>query len=78
MEPLLVEFGKYGLFGLSFGVLLYVTIRDKQKMANDMREDSKTLVELVKNNTLAMQSLRDTLASRPCLHNAKPFSDAEK
>jgi hypothetical protein len=48
-------------------VLLFVTLRDKDRMAAELRELNAVLRGLVENNTAAMVSMRDLLDGRPCL-----------
>lgn len=67
MEPILGEFAKYGVIALAFGLLLWRTLNDKDRMANEMNADKKDLMAAYKANTVAMTELRNTLDGRPCL-----------
>lgn len=78
MDPLLVEFARYGIIGLSFGVLLYATLRDKDRMAAEMNKDKRDLLQAYIEVGDAVKDLRDALNVRPCIR-AKPIGgDAER
>jgi len=80
------ECAKYGVIGVSFGVMLFYLLRDKITMAKEMRADKAELVELfktvVRDNTLAIQQsnqamnkLATALGDRPCLHDDRNVRD---
>lgn len=72
MDPLLVEFARYGIIGLSFGVLLWATLRDKDRMAAEMNKDKRDLLQAYTDVGGAVRDLRDALNSRPCIRK-KPI-----
>jgi hypothetical protein len=48
-------------------VLLWATLRDKDRMAGQLNVLNAELRDLVKNNTAALQKMTDVLDRRPCL-----------
>jgi hypothetical protein len=74
MDPLLVEFARYGIIGLSFGVLLWATLKDKDRMAAEMNKDKRDLLAAYTANTeaqtktaSAVSALQKSLDARPCI-----------
>ena len=72
MDPILGEFAKYGVIALAFGILLYATLRDKDRMAQEMNKDKRDLLAAYIAVGQAVQDLRDALNVRPCVHT-KPI-----
>lgn len=66
MEPFLAECAKYGLIALSFGLLLWKTLQDKDRMAAEMNRDKRDLIEAYRKNTEAFLELKTALDNRPC------------
>lgn len=70
MDPAWIELVKVGGPVLAFAaILLFVTLRDKDRMAGQLNLLNAELRDLVKNNTSAMVGLRDILKTRRCLAN---------
>lgn len=74
MDPLLVEFARYGIIGLSFGVLLWATLRDKDRMAIELNADKERLLTaltevsmVVANNTTVMRGVQEVIEH--CKHD---------
>jgi len=52
-------------------VLLWATLKDKERMAGQLNKLNEVLRTLVENNTRAMENLKTTLDQRPCLQKDK-------
>lgn len=63
MDGILIEFAKFGPVALICGVLLWIDIRHQDQMAARLKVLETELLTLVRNNTAALELLRD----RPCL-----------
>lgn len=75
-ETILAEFARYGVIGLSFGVLLWATLRDKDRMAQEMNKDKRDLREAYLQVGEAVRDLREALNDRPCV-KMNPIRHAE-
>jgi hypothetical protein len=63
VENILVELAKFGPVALICGVLLWVNADHQRQMARRLMLLETELLEVVKNNTAALELLRD----RPCM-----------
>jgi len=71
MDPLFIEFAKYGPVALVCGVLLWQSIKTNDRLGKRLDLNNDALVDLVKKNTSAWLALCDTLDRRPCLQGDK-------
>lgn len=72
MDPIMAEFAKYGVVALSFGILLWATLRDKDRMAAEMNKDKRDLLAAYVAVGNAIEDLRTALNVRPCI-KVKPI-----
>jgi hypothetical protein len=76
MDPMYVEFAKYGPVALICGVLLWQAIKTNDRLGKRLDANNDALVDLVQRNTEAFLCLRDTLDRRPCLQGDKALKSA--
>ena len=68
MDPGLTEILKIGGPVLLFAVvLLYATLKDKDRMATEMNSDKKLILEAFRENTKASVELKNAFAGLACV-----------
>jgi hypothetical protein len=71
MDELFRQLAQYGgAAGLVAAILLYWQLRQSDRMAKALDSDRIMMVELVRNNTAAMQTLTRALDERPCIQRS--------
>jgi hypothetical protein len=66
--PEMIEILKIGGPVLAFAVvLLYATLRDKERMAKELNADKLLLMAAFQKNTEAFLGLKNLLEDRPCI-----------